>query len=451
MPLIIENKMNPLTPTAIFGSAGLFALITAAWDQIKSYWSRIWGLIFIRIQLVGAYEGRKAMQRLLIDEFKKSPFDDKFFWVRSEYVRPRQKNEMIALETISKMPTIWWRNKRPLLVSDEGSRITFLRGTYTSHELLVEALEKYNNERSNKNYKTQDRFFIRREYGTLGSRSKDGAPDLKQKRAEVSQSSPVTDSGGEFDKYNSFPLKWTKEELGQPKKESAIADMSLTSDVLDAVQEAVRWRESEEWFKERGVPWKRGFLLAGGAGTGKTAFTRALGQELNMPILSFDLTTMSNSDFNESWTSAKCYSPCIVLLEDIDGVFEGRKNTACGGLEKGLSFDCLLNLIDGVENSDGIFIIITTNDLTKIDPAIGGIVNGNGMSTRPGRIDKTIIFKPLDDKGREKMAKRILRDFDISLWGHLLQEKHEDTGAQFQERCCKLALRLFWENKNKGE
>jgi SpoVK/Ycf46/Vps4 family AAA+-type ATPase len=133
------------------------------------------------------------------------------------------------------------------------------------------------------------------------------------------------------------------------------------------------------------------------------------------------------------------------LLEDIDGVFEGRKNITSTGMERGLSFDCLLNLIDGVENSDGIFLVITTNHLEKIDPAIGGIVNGNGMSTRPGRIDKVVKFGPLDENGRVKMAKRILGDFDISLWGHLLQEKHEDTGAQFQERCCRLALKLFWE------
>ena len=155
------------------------------------------------------------------------------------------------------------------------------------------------------------------------------------------------------------------------------------------------------------------------------------------------------------------YILCIIIKkENIDGIHPMIKNArkaslhglSAGflgnGLEKGLSFDCLLNLIDGVENSDGIFLIITTNNLEKIDPALGGIVNGNGMSTRPGRIDKLLEFKPLDKTGREKMAKRILGNFDISLWEHLLNEKHEDSGAQFQERCCKLALKMFWENKN---
>jgi len=437
-----------ITSTTIFGSAGLFALITALWDQIKLYWSKIWGLAFVKMYLPGNAE---VIQRLLVNEFKKSPFDEKWFFVRSEYVRPRQKNELVGFESPSKLPTIWWRNRRPLIVSEEGRNLTFLRGTYDAHELLVEALDKYNNERSNKHYKECDRFFIRRMYGTLGSKSSDGNSRQPKGDSVAESKLEVAETSNGIDKYNSFPLKWTRDQLGQPKKDSAINDMSLTPDILETVQEAVRWRESEDWFKDRGIPWKKGFLLYGTPGTGKTAFVRALGQELNMPIISFDLTTMSNSDFNNAWNSAKSWCPCIVLLEDIDGVFEGRKNVVCGGLEKGLSFDCLLNLIDGVENSDGIFTIITTNDLTKIDPAIGGVVNGNGMSTRPGRIDKAIEFKPLDDHGREKMAKRILRNFDISKWGHLLKEKHDDTGAQFQERCCKLALKLFWETKETKE
>jgi len=436
---------TPLTGNALLGSAGLFALVTALWDQIKLYWSKVWGLIFVKVHLHSDNSGLAAINRLFINEFKRTSFDCKTFSIYTEYVRPRQKNQLIAVQVIDKAPSLWWRNKRPIIISEGGIDLTFIRGMYNAEELLIEALEKYNAERSDKDYKANDNFFIRKMYGNLG-KTKYEDRRIKDDNASKIEGMGATNSM-RSDKYTSTPLQWKREELGQPKKKTAISDMSLTPEILELVQETIRWRQSEDWFKERGVPWKRGLLFGGGVGTGKTAFTRALGQELNMPIFSFDLTTMSNSCFSEAWNTAKCYSPCIVLIEDIDAVFDGRKNVACNGLEKGLSFDCLINSIDGVENSDGIFIIITTNDLSKIDPAIGGIVNGNGMSTRPGRIDKTIIFKPLDSDGREKMARRILKDFDISLWGHLLKEKHEDSGAQFQERCCKLALKLFWEKK----
>ncbi|MEN6379235.1 MAG: AAA family ATPase [Methanofastidiosum sp.] len=445
------NLAAPLSGSTLLGSAGLLALITALWDKIKLYWSKVWGLIFVTMDIGDdGYQAIQAIQRLLVKEFKKTSLDNKVFTALNEYVRPRQKNQVVAFEIIPRHPTTWWRNKRPLIVSNMGGKITFIRGTYDAKDFLLEAVEKYNIERSNKDYKSLDRFFVRRMYGDLGKEK--GAKNYGSRGGdeskEVAKTSPsIAQNGCDSDKYTMFPLKWTNDELGQPKKDSAIADMSLSPEVLDVFQECVRWRESEEWFKQKGVPWKRGVLMYGQMGTGKTAFTRALGQELNMPIFSFDLATMSNSSFNDAWNMAKSYCPCIVLLEDIDGVFDGRKNIACNGMERGLSFDCLLNLIDGVENSDGIFLVVTTNDLSKIDPAIGGIVNGNGMSTRPGRIDKIIEFKYLDKGGREKMAKRILGDFDISLWDHLLDEKHEDSGAQFQERCCKLALKLFWKNK----
>jgi SpoVK/Ycf46/Vps4 family AAA+-type ATPase len=138
--------------------------------------------------------------------------------------------------------------------------------------------------------------------------------------------------------------------------------------------------------------------------------------------------------------------PCIALIEDIDGVFHGRKNISGGNAEmsaflrnaemmgrdgqdgqggdgedtisqpkeasgedgegrqqrqmrrpqipmnSGLTFDCLLNVLDGVERLEGVFVIITTNDITKVDPAIGQPTGDNG-STRPGRIDRVIELR----------------------------------------------------------
>ena len=56
---------------------------------------------------------------------------------------------------------------------------------------------------------------------------------------------------------------------------------------------------------------------------------------------------------------------------------ERRKGTTTdndrrgGGMSIPLTFDCLLNCLDGVERSDGIFTIISTNDVSKVDPALG--------------------------------------------------------------------------------
>ena len=50
---------------------------------------------------------------------------------------------------------------------------------------------------------------------------------------------------------------------------------------------------------------------------------------------------------------------------------EEKSDGKGGPLLNPLTFDCLLNCLDGVERSDGIFTIITTNDIAKVDPALG--------------------------------------------------------------------------------
>jgi SpoVK/Ycf46/Vps4 family AAA+-type ATPase len=137
-------------------------------------------------------------------------------------------------------------------------------------------------------------------------------------------------------------------------------------------------------------------------------------------------------------------APGINVIEDIDAVFNGRNNIV--NPEKGLTFDCLLNTIDGVENSDGVLTIITTNHVDKIDPALG-TVNGK-ISSRPGRIDSVVIMNPPDRSGKFKIAKRILNDYP-ELIEETLDEGENDSGAQFQERCTMLALNKYWEDKNK--
>jgi SpoVK/Ycf46/Vps4 family AAA+-type ATPase len=177
--------------------------------------------------------------------------------------------------------------------------------------------------------------------------------------------------------------------------------------------------------------------------------------------------------------------PCIALIEDIDNVFHGRENVARknagfammmpqprrddddgdGGRGRGmlappLTFDCLLNCLDGVERSDGIFTIVTTNDITKIDPALGqprqlpdGAVEF--ISTRPGRIDKAVELGFMEPGDKKKMAKRILGAYEQDYLAMLefidRYPELQETPAQFQERCAQVALQCFWREQEEPE
>ena len=114
-----------------------------------------------------------------------------------------------------------------------------------------------------------------------------------------------------------------------------------------------------------------------------------------------------------------------------------------------LSFDTFLNCIDGIDSNNGILLVITTNDITKLDPALGKPSEKDiNVSTRPGRIDRVLEMKVLSKTGREKIAKRILDNWSET-HEKIVSEGDGESGAQFQERCTQLALKLYWQEKDK--
>jgi SpoVK/Ycf46/Vps4 family AAA+-type ATPase len=193
---------------------------------------------------------------------------------------------------------------------------------------------------------------------------------------------------------------------------------------------------------------------------------------------------MSNHELIKSWTEMQVNVPCVALIEDIDNVFHGRENVVRrssmmslmfadkddknknGKKDDGLrdlsplTFDCLLNCLDGVERTDGIFTIVTTNDLSKIDPALGQprkLPDGTTefISTRPGRVDKAVELTYMEPADKKVMAKRILGEYaDEYLQMLEFIDRFPDlseTPAQFQERCGQVALRCFWNETHPGQ
>lgn len=298
-------------------------------------------------------------------------------------------------------------------------------------------------------YNIVDRFYIKRYNGTISPRDKHKSSELSAEKINSQPSQPSNISNGSYSEIiDHLPIiGWNKEDIGQPKRPDPLAYLSLSNECLQAVDDLKLWRKSEKWYKDRSIPWKKGILTYGKPGNGKSSFAKALAMELNMPIMIFNITDMSNTDFQESWSSVKNNTPCIVLLEDIDSVFDGRKNIAHE--DGGMSFDCLLNCIDGVENSDGILIMATTNNIDKIDMALGR-PNGDNISTRPGRIDRAIELISPDESGRRKIANRILIDHPDFI-ENMVKNGFNDSGAQFQERCSRLALKLFWDRQKKDQ
>jgi len=180
-----------------------------------------------------------------------------------------------------------------------------------------------------------------------------------------------------------------------------VADEQLT-EIDDSVK---NWVNGRPWYKERHIPWRYGLVFHGLPGLGKTNAARYISAKYNMPIYQFDLANMTNDCFTSAWQrviSDSSVSGSIILLEDFDTVFHNRTNIIDN--EMGVTFDILLNTIDGVQLNDGVLLIITANRFDNIDPA---------LSLRPGRIEKSVEFKLPSAEWRRKCATNILKDWPV--------------------------------------
>jgi hypothetical protein len=429
--------LTHISPLLAVGGMAAVGGITAAWGQIKGFLVRLTGFLIITMEM--DYDLAKAAYHYCWYHTKRTPMGFGSFGARKLFVQPEDKTIDVAYESIGTKNMLFWKGMRPLLVGfqhnangpDRGT-VRFFRWTMNPEKFAIMVTDLYNKRALLK----AQRFTVHQVQGsgTFG-------------RGGTGGSQHPTSAKGSNDEGLDAPdvrfLKWSRDVLGpKSEKHDALARMYLTDTVHEAVEEVRRWHASQAWYKERAIPWRRGWLLYGPPGTGKSSFVRGIAQDIDIPIYHFDLGSMSNTEFLGGWNQALADTPCIVLIEDIDGVFNKRQNIVAteGG---GLDFSTLLNAISGVGNSDGIFTIVTTNKLDTIDEALG-IPDPNGLSSRPGRLDRTLFMPTLSRDGRIKIASRVLAGEEASVIEQLVQDHEGDTGAQFQERCSRKALELYW-------
>ena len=173
---------------------------------------------------------------------------------------------------------------------------------------------------------------------------------------------------------------------------SVILDGNQAADLLADMQ---RFLGSRAWYHDIGVPYRRGYLLYGPPGNGKTSVVKALAGELHMSVYLMLLSDPEMSDNRINELLAKVPERSLLLLEDIDCAFIKRKRAS--GREGGLTFSGLLNAIDGVASAEGRIIVMTTNHVERLDPAL----------IRPGRADVKMLF----DNATSEQAGRLFARF----------------------------------------
>ncbi|CAL5867201.1 uncharacterized protein PFLUO_LOCUS1414 [Penicillium psychrofluorescens] len=188
---------------------------------------------------------------------------------------------------------------------------------------------------------------------------------------------------------------------------TVVLDQEQKQAFVDDIKEYLHPR-TRRWYSNRGIPYRRGYLLHGPPGTGKTSLCFAAAGMLGLKIYLLNLNSKALDEDSLMSLFADLPRRCIVLLEDVDtaGVTHSRGKTATTNdvsnaddptkadetidldtlpdeAEKdGITLSGLLNVIDGVAASEGRILVMTTNHEDKLDAAL----------LRPGRVDMSITF-----------------------------------------------------------
>lgn len=140
------------------------------------------------------------------------------------------------------------------------------------------------------------------------------------------------------------------------------------------------------------IPLKRGVLLAGPYGTGKSLLAREIGKAGNAYGWTF-VYLKHATDLPEAIRFAKMYQPCVIFAEDVD---------RCAGAERTEQLNLLLNTLDGIDTkNDEVLVVLTTNHLEDINRAM----------LRPGRLDVVLHITPPD----EEAVQRLIREYGVGL------------------------------------
>lgn len=221
--------------------------------------------------------------------------------------------------------------------------------------------------------------------------------------------------------YTSRSTSWEK--FGEPRRKRPIESVILDKGVKERIiADLLDFLASAKWYYDRGIPYRRGYLLHGPPGSGKSSFIQALAGTLDYNIAILNLSERGLTDDRLNHLLTIIPRRTLVLLEDADAAFSNRRiqTDADGYRGANVTFSGLLNALDGVASAEERILFLTTNHADRLDSAL----------VRPGRVDMTVR---LGEATRWQTG---------TLWDRFYGDLDRDGGfkARFLERLDELGI-----------
>ncbi|GEK33897.1 ATP-binding protein [Kurthia sibirica] len=153
-------------------------------------------------------------------------------------------------------------------------------------------------------------------------------------------------------------------------REDVFLEPTLKRDIFRSIDEF--FKKDSNFFEFYGLPYKRGILLYGAPGNGKTTLVKSITGTVDAPVVYWQITEHTDSDsIQEVFRLVNSLAPAVLVIEDLDSMPEYARSI-------------FLNTLDGSQSRNGIFIIGTTNYPERIDSA---------LINRAGRFDRAYEVK----------------------------------------------------------
>lgn len=231
---------------------------------------------------------------------------------------------------------------------------------------------------------------------------KDFLLELNQFSKQVDRSVLVYSEG--FWKYD--------EDLYNEIQSSTFENLILPEGTEEKIKGDIQnWLNSKELYESHGIPWKRGIIMAGPPGNGKTHMIKALINHFGINALYVrSFSGGHDSPFHHIsavFERARNSTPALLIFEDLDTLVNPQNRSY------------LLNEMDGFALNSGILTIATANDPARLDPAL---VN------RPSRFDRRYEFSNPETLERARYLQFFTSHLDESL------KLSEDQASELAEQ-----------------
>ncbi|EGX93920.1 26S protease regulatory subunit 8 [Cordyceps militaris CM01] len=203
-----------------------------------------------------------------------------------------------------------------------------------------------------------------------------------------------------------------------------------------------------ELFESLGIAQPKGVLLYGPPGTGKTLLARAVAHHTACKFIRVSGSELVQKYIGEGsrmvrelFIMAREHAPSIIFMDEIDSIGSSRVEGSSGGdSEVQRTMLELLNQLDGFEPTKNIKIIMATNRLDILDPAL----------LRPGRIDRKIEFPPPSVEARADILRIHSRKMNLTRGINLnkIAEKMNGcSGAELKGVCTEAGMYALRERR----